>query len=76
MRRSVTDEDIRSFLARNAHKHSSQISLIQSAIHFLWPDGAPNEAIDRVVLAALSVPGGIGSRPRASQGPQRTSATL
>jgi hypothetical protein len=67
MRWVVTDEDIQSFLARNASKHDSQIALIQSALQFLWPEGAPHEAIDRVVVAALARPATVGPSRRASQ---------
>jgi hypothetical protein len=54
--RYVSDDDIQVFLARNASKHESQISLIRSAVRFLWPEGAPREAAERVVVAALARP--------------------
>jgi hypothetical protein len=54
--RYVSDEAIQVFLARNASKHESQISLIRSAVRFLWPEGAPRDAAERVVVAALARP--------------------
>lgn len=56
MNRYVSDDDIQVFLARNASKHESQISLIRSAVRFLWPEGAPRDAAERVVVAALARP--------------------
>jgi hypothetical protein len=63
MRRTISDSDIEAFLLRNAEKHASQLSLIESAVTFLWPEGAPPEEARRVVLAALARPS-LGSVPR------------
>lgn len=56
MKRQITDGDIESFLARNAAKHASQLTLIGSALIFLWPEGAPPGAAERVVTACLAHP--------------------
>ena len=56
MERQITDRDIELFLTRNASKHTSQLILIGSALIFLWPDGAPAGAAERVVTACLAHP--------------------
>ena len=56
MDRQITDRDIELFLTRNAGKHASQLTLIGSALIFLWPDGAPVGAAERVVTACLAHP--------------------
>jgi hypothetical protein len=56
MERQITERDIELFLTRNAGKHASQLTLIGSALIFLWPDGAPPGAAERVVNACLAHP--------------------
>ncbi len=56
MERNISDNDIEAFLIRNASKHASQLTLIGSALTFLWPDGAPAGAAERVVRACLAHP--------------------
>lgn len=49
MGRTVTDEDILSFLRENWAIHRSQITLIQSAVELLWPEGLTEERFERVI---------------------------
>lgn len=54
MERQITDQDIRIFLQHNAGRYSSQVTLIQAAVHGLWPGGATPEGAERVVRIALA----------------------
>ena len=56
MARVIDDDDIQTFLRRNAHRYSSQISLIQDAVRLLWPDGPPTGGAERVVRACFDSP--------------------
>ncbi len=62
MGRMISDEEIHTFLRRNAASYSSQISLIQAAVDLLWPEGAPTGGAERVVRLCLDGP--AGRRPR------------
>lgn len=65
MQRQISDNDIEAFLVRNASKHGSQLTLIGSALTFLWPEGAPAGAAERVVRACLAHPTITMERARA-----------
>jgi hypothetical protein len=56
MQRQISDNDIEAFLIRNSSKHASQLTLIGSALAFLWPDGAPAGSAERVVRTILAHP--------------------
>lgn len=56
MQREISDSEIEAFLVRNSTKHASQLTLIGSALTFLWPDGAPAGSAERVVRAILERP--------------------
>lgn len=56
MERDVSDDDIRQFLVQNALRYPSQVSLMQAAVRRLWPDGAPEEGVERVVRLCLAHP--------------------
>ncbi len=58
MERQITDEDIRVFLHKQALRYPSQVSLIQAAVHQLWPGGASPESAERVVRIVLAHAGG------------------
>jgi hypothetical protein len=57
MPREISDDDIRAFLRNHAAEYRSQVTLIQSAVRRLWPDGAPSGGAERVVRVCL----GMGS---------------
>jgi len=63
MARIIGDDEIQSFLQRNAHHYPSQISLIQAAVDLLWPEGAPTGGAERVVRVCLD---GAAQRPSGS----------
>jgi len=50
---TISDNDIATFLLRNAREYPSQISLIQAAVRLLWPKGAPTGGAERVVRVCL-----------------------
>ena len=53
MPRIISDDDIQTFLRRNAELYQSQISLMQAAVDLLWPEGAPTGGAERVVRVCL-----------------------
>jgi hypothetical protein len=53
MERHVSDEDILLFLRKNWKSYTSQIHLMQDAIHLLWPGNPPVGSNERVVRLCL-----------------------
>ena len=53
MTKTVTDDDIRKFIAQNHHEYPSQIALMQAAVKLLWPQGNRADGSKRVVQLCL-----------------------
>ncbi len=53
MARVISDDEILAFLRRNAKHYPSQVSLIQAAVGWLWPEGVPTGGAERVVRVCL-----------------------
>jgi hypothetical protein len=70
MARAISDGDIETFLRRNVEKYPSQISLIQAAVHLLWPNGAPTGGAERVVRVCLGQ--NLASLPESATSPRAT----
>lgn len=73
MARTISDGDIETFLRRNVEEYPSQISLIQAAVHLLWPNGAPTGGAERIVRVCLGQR--LASLPEASASLRATRLT-